>query len=215
MNIKRFIQITSDGIWHNNAGVVQLLGLCPLLGVSATAVNGIGLGLATICVLIISNLAVSMLRNIVPPQIRIPVFIIIIATAVTIIELLMQAFLYNLYTVLGIFLPLITTNCAIIGRAEGFAAKNPVFDALIDALAVGIGFLLVLFLLGAMRELIGQGTLFSGAELLFGNKASSWQLQFSTDYRGFLLAVLPPGAFIGMGLMVACKNIIDAKYNAK
>lgn len=211
MNKARFNKITIDGLWTNNAGLVQLLGLCPLLGVTGTVINGLGLGLATIFVLMVSNLVVSMIRNVIKSEIRIPVFVMIIAASVTVVELLMQAYLYNLYVVLGIFLPLITTNCAIIGRAEAFAAKNPVLDSVWDGFIVGLGFAVVLVLLGALRESLGLGTLFSGSELLFGEHAKNWTIELASNYDGFLLAVLPPGAFIGLGLLVALKNTIDAQ----
>lgn len=204
-----FKKITSDGFWNNNAGLVQLLGLCPLLGVTGTLINGLGLGLATTFVLLASNISVSMIRNVVKPEVRIPVFVLIIAATVTVVELLMQAFMYNLYTVLGIFLPLITTNCAIIGRAEAFAAKNNVAASALDGLTMGIGFTAVLVVLGGMRESIGQGTLFSGSHLMFGEAAQSWTITLVENYDGFLLAILPPGAFIGMGLLIALKNFID------
>ncbi|PIE36656.1 MAG: electron transport complex subunit RsxE [Gammaproteobacteria bacterium] len=210
-----FKKITTDGFWNNNAGLVQLLGLCPLLGVTNTLINGLGLGLATCLVLLISNISVSLIRNTIKDEVRIPVFVIIIAAAVTIVELLMQAFVYNLYTVLGIFLPLITTNCAIIGRAEAFAAKNNIATSALDGLSMGLGFTAVLVVLGALRESIGQGTLFSGAHLLLGEGAKNWTITLVEHYDGFLLAILPPGAFIGMGLLIALKNLIDQGVAAR
>lgn len=210
-----FRKITADGFWSNNPGLVQLLGLCPLLGITGTLVNGLGLGLATTFVLLASNISVSLIRNVVRDEIRIPVFVLIIAATVTMVELLMQAFLYNLYTVLGIFLPLITTNCAIIGRAEAFAAKNNIGAAALDGVSMGLGFTAVLVTLGAMREIIGKGTLLSGSQLMFGEGARDWVITFSNSYDGFLLAVLPPGAFIGMGLLIALKNIIDKRMAAR
>lgn len=203
-------KIVKDGLWDNNAGLVQLLGLCPLLATSATMINGLGMGLATILVLTLSNLAVSAIRNVVRSEIRIPVFVMVIAAFVTITELLMKAFMLELYSVLGLFIPLIVTNCAIIGRAEAFAAKNPIPKAAVDGFMMGLGFTLVLVALGALREAIGSGTLFSGAHLLFGEMARDWQINlFGDDYKGFLLAILPPGAFIGLGLIIAVKNVID------
>jgi len=203
--------ITHNGLWNNNPALVQLLGLCPLLAVTGTLINGLGLGLATTLTLIISNVTVSSIRHLVRPEVRIPVFVLVIASAVTIIELSMNAFFHELYNVLGIFIPLIVTNCAIIGRAEAFASKNPVDRAFLDGLAMGIGFTLVLMALGAMREIIGQGTLLSQAHLMFGSIASDWTLTLIDNYRGFLLAILPPGAFIGLGLLIALKNMIDAR----
>lgn len=204
-------QIIQDGLWSNNPGLVQLLGLCPLLAVTNTVINGLGLGLATILTLVASNGIISLLRNQIPDEARLPVFVMIIASIVTIIELSMNAWFHELYLILGIFIPLIVTNCAIIGRAEAFAARNSVGPALLDGLMMGLGFTAVLVLLGAMRELIGQGTLFSQAYLMFGEAARGFTLTVIEDYRGFLMALLPPGAFIGLGLIVALKNIIDIK----
>ncbi|MEA5444796.1 electron transport complex subunit E [Gammaproteobacteria bacterium AB-CW1] len=202
--------IAREGLWTNNPGLVQLLGLCPLLAVTGTTINGLGLGIATTIVLIGSNLAVSFIRHAVHPEIRIPVFVMIIASLVTAVELAMNAFFHDLYRVLGIFIPLIVTNCTIIGRAEAFASRNPVPRAFVDGLAMGLGFTAVLVVLGAMRELLGQGTLLAGAEMMFG-AAVDLTLQPIPAYDGLLLAVLPPGAFIGLGLLVAAKNWIDAR----
>jgi electron transport complex protein RnfE len=202
--------IIRDGLWTNNTGLVQLLGLCPLLAVTNTFINGLGLGLATTLTLVASNSIVSAIRNIVRKEIRIPVFVLVIASIVTAIELTMSAFFHELYKILGIFIPLIVTNCAIIGRAEAFASKQPVGKAFVDGLSMGIGFTLVLVTLGGLREIIGKGTLFSQAHLMFGESGRSLTLTFAEDYTGFLLAVLPPGAFIGLGLLIALKNIIDS-----
>ncbi len=207
--------LTIEGLWKNNPALVQLLGLCPLLAVTATVINGLGLGLATTLVLVGSNITVSLVRNIVRNEIRIPVFVMVIAGFVTVVQLLMNAFTYELYLTLGIFIPLIVTNCAIIGRAEAFASKNPVLPAALDGLMMGAGFTAVLMLLGAMREALGSGTLLSGADRLFGSIETNWTITlFDTD-QPFLLAILPPGAFIGMGLLIALKNVIDARMAAK
>jgi len=203
--------IIRDGLWKNNPALVQLLGLCPLLAVSNTAINGLGLGLATILTLVASNGLVSLLRHQIPEQARLPVFMLIIASIVTIIELAMNAWFHELYLILGIFIPLIVTNCAITGRAEAFASRNPVGPALVDGLMMGLGFTAVLVLLGSMREVIGQGTLFSEAYLMFGESARNFTIVIIDDYRGFLMALLPPGAFIGLGLIVAAKNMLDAR----
>jgi electron transport complex protein RnfE len=203
--------IIKDGLWKNNPALVQLLGLCPLLAVTNTTVNGLGLGIATIATLLASNGLISLLRHHIPDEARLPVFMMIIASIVTIIELSMNAWFHELFLILGIFIPLIVTNCAIIGRAEAFAARNSVGPALLDGLMMGIGFTAVLVLLGGMRELIGQGTLFAQAELLFGEVGRSLSIVVFEDYRGFLMALLPPGAFIGLGLIVALKNVIDAR----
>ena len=201
--------LANKGLWSNNVALVQLLGLCPLLAVSASVVNALGLGLDTLLVLIGSNACVSLIRNVVSKEIRVPVFVMIIAALVTSVELLMQALAYELYQTLGIFVALIVTNCAILGRAEAFAAKQPLLPSLWDGLMQGLGFTLVLVLLGAIREILSQGTLFAQMDLLFGPLAASWTLTLLPDYRGFLLAALPPGAFIGLGLLIAGKNYFD------
>ncbi len=207
--------IIREGLWKNNPALVQLLGLCPLLAVSNTVVNGLGLGIATIITLVASNGLVSLLRKQIPDEARLPVFVLIIASIVTAIELSMNAWFHELYLILGIFIPLIVTNCAITGRAEAFAARNPVGPALMDGLMMGLGFAAVLVLLGAMRELIGLGTLFSEAHLMFGEAARGFSIVVFDEYRGFLMALLPPGAFIGLGLIVALKNVIDARQQSK
>ena len=207
--------LSKNGLWNNNPALVQLLGLCPLLAVTGTVVNAIGLGIATMMVLIMSNLSVSLIRNFVNDAIRLPAFVMIIASLVTCAELLMKAFTYELYQILGIFIPLIVTNCAILGRADAYASKNnPVFAA-IDGFIMGLGFLIVLMLLGAMRELIGQGTLFADMQLIFGESASAWKITFIGDYSNFLFAILPPGAFVGVGLIIALKNVIDDKIEKR
>lgn len=202
--------IARNGLWSNNAGLVQLLGLCPLLAVTGTVINGLGLGLATTLTLVASNLSVSLIRNVMRPEIRIPVFVLIIAAIVTAIELAMNAYFHQLYLILGIFIPLIVTNCSIIGRAEAFASKNRPLPAVMDGLMMGAGFTLVLVALGGLREAAGQGTLLAQAELMFGQAAANLEVTLVDEYRGFLLAVLPPGAFIGMGLLIALKNAVDA-----
>lgn len=203
----RVAEVVKTGLWTNNAGLVQLLGLCPLLAVSTSFVNGLGLGIATTLVLLASNVTVSMIREFVRPEIRIPVFVLVIASFVTAVELAMNAWFHELFRVLGIFIPLIVTNCAIIGRAEAFASRQPPALAALDGLAMGLGFTGVLVTLGAARELIGQGTLFAGAHMMFGAGAGALELRLLDG--GFLLALLPPGAFIGLGLLVAVKNLVD------
>jgi len=210
-----YASIVRNGLWTNNPGLVQLLGLCPLLAVTTNAVNGLGLGLATALTLVASNVSVSLIRRVVRPEVRIPVFVLVIAAIVTVIELAMNAYLHELYLVLGIFIPLIVTNCNIIGRAEAFASKHDPGRALVDGLMMGMGFLLVLVALGALRELVGQGTLLSQAHMMFGETARGWTLHVIEDYRGFLLAILPPGAFIGLGLIIALKNIIDGRQQRR
>ncbi|MDD3447744.1 MAG: electron transport complex subunit E [Gammaproteobacteria bacterium] len=207
--------IVRNGFWDNNPGLVQLLGLCPLLAVTTNVVNGLGLGLATVAVLVLSNITVSLIRSLVPQEVRIPVFVLVIASFVTAVELTMNAFFHDLYKILGIFIPLIVTNCVIIGRAEAFASKNRFRFALADGLAMGFGFTAVLVLLGGMRELLGQGTLLAQAHLMFGEAARGMTLHVFENYRGFLLAILPPGAFLGMGLLIALKNSIDGRLAAR
>ncbi|MCR8923924.1 electron transport complex subunit E [Dasania sp. GY-MA-18] len=208
-------EISFNGLWKNNPAIVQLLGLCPLLAVTGTVINGIGMGLATTFVLVTSNVCVSLIRNITSNAIRLPAFVMIIAMAVTCIELLMQAYAYELFQILGIFLPLITTNCVILGRADAFASKNPIAPALIDGLMMGLGFSLILILLGALREVIGTGAIFANMDLLFGAAASEWKIVLFENYRQFLVAILPPGAFIFTGLLIAAKNVIDANIKRR
>ena len=204
-------KITNNGLWHNNPALIQLLGLCPLLAVSSTFINALGLGIATTLVMIGSNVTVSLVRDQIKQELRIPVFVLIIASFVTVVELMMNAYLHELYKILGIFIPLIVTNCVIIARAEAFAAKNNVKASFVDGLTMGLGFTAVLLLLGGMREIIGQGTLFSQAHLMFGEGFRELQFVLIDDYSGFLLAVLPPGAFIGLGFLIAAKNVIEAR----
>jgi electron transport complex protein RnfE len=195
-----------NGLDKQNPGVVQLLGLCPLLAISSSVVNALSLGLATTLVMAASSGAVSGVRNFVPHEIRIPVFVLIIAALVTVIDLAMNAFVHPLYLVLGIFIPLITTNCIVLARADAFAAKNRPLHGVIDAVAMGLGLTLVLVVLGAIRELAGHGTLLSGIDLVFGESAKQMVLHVLPDYQGFLLAILPPGAFIVLGLLIAGNN---------
>jgi electron transport complex protein RnfE len=205
-NQSKNTRIWRDGLWDNNPGLVQLLGLCPLLAVTNTAVNGLGLGMATVLVLVCSNLAVSLLRGSLAAEVRIPAFVLIIATLVTVIDLSLQAWLTELSRTLGIFIPLIVTNCTILARAEAFASRQAPVAAVQDGLAQGLGFALVLFALGAGREIIGEGTLFAGADLLLGSWAQVLMIQLLPKDFGFLLAMLPPGAFIGLGLLIALRQ---------
>ena len=215
MNEPTYSHILKQGLWHNNAGLVQLLGLCPLLAITTTVVNGLGLGLATTLTLVASNVTVSLIRKLVRPEVRIPVFVLVIASVVTIIELAMNAWLHDLYKILGIFIPLIVTNCAIIGRAESFASRHSIDRALLDGLAMGIGFTLVLVTLGGMRELIGQGTLLAQAHLMFGAVGDSLTITVIDDFRGFLRAIRPPGACLGLGLRIAGMNVINARLEQR
>ncbi|MFW2406044.1 MAG: electron transport complex subunit E [Gammaproteobacteria bacterium] len=203
-----------NGLWQENPGIVQLLGLCPLLAVSNTLINGLGLGIATIAVMCMTNLLVSLTRGVTHHDLRLPTFVLVIATFVTLIELLFKAWLFDLHLALGIFLPLIVTNCVILGRAEAFASRQPPLPAFMDGLAHGLGFAWVLVLLGGVRELVGYGTLLRNAEFLFGPGAANWQLQIGAAPSGLLLAILPPGAFIGLGLLVATRNRLHADRSA-
>ncbi|PCK09931.1 MAG: electron transport complex subunit RsxE [Alteromonadaceae bacterium] len=209
--MNEYKEISFNGLWKNNPALVQLLGLCPLLAVSGSVVNALGLGLATLLVLVGSNISVSLIRNAVSDAVKLPAFVMIIASFTTCTELLMQAFTYELYQILGIFIPLIVTNCAILGRADAFACKNKLIPSILDGFAMGLGFMLVLVAIGAIREILGTGIIFGNMHLLFGEAARSWQISlFGENYKGFLIAILPPGAFLVTGLLIAVKNIIDA-----
>ena len=204
-----FKTIAGNGVWKQNSSIAQILGLCPLLAVTTNAVNGVMLSLATILVMAISNLAVSSLRNFIPHEIRIPVFILIVAALVTVVDLLFNANLHELYLVLGIFIPLIVTNCIVLARVEAFAAKNPPLQSTLDGIFMGVGMLWTLALLGAMRELLGAGTLFGGIDMVFPSLHPIQLLP--EDFPNLLLAMLPPGAFILLGCMIAWKNWMDAR----
>ncbi|MEI7344308.1 electron transport complex subunit E [Dickeya chrysanthemi] len=204
-------ELARQGLWKNNSALVQLLGLCPLLAVSSTATNAIGLGLATTLVLVCTNIAVSALRRWVPGEIRIPIYVMLIASVVTIVQMLINAYAYGLYQSLGIFIPLIVTNCIVIGRAEAFASKNTVVLSALDGLFMGLGATSALFVLGAMREILGNGTLFDGADLLLGSWARLLRVEVVHMDSPFLLMILPPGAFIGLGMMLAVKYVIDER----
>ncbi|MDO4642477.1 MAG: electron transport complex subunit E [Cardiobacteriaceae bacterium] len=198
----------TNGLWHNNPALVQILGLCPLLATSTDVINALGLGVATIFVLTLSNVLVAATRHWLRPEIRIPVFVLLIASAVTVVEILIQAFAYPLYQSLGIYLALIVTNCVIIARAEAYAAKNPILPAAIDGIAMGGGFGLVLIILGAMREILANGTLLAGADRIFG-AGTNWTIHIHHSEQHFILAALPPGAFFCYGLLIAGKNAIN------
>lgn len=216
MNPVNYKEISVNGLWTNNPALVQLLGLCPLLAVTGSVVNALGLGLATMLVLVGSNVAVSLIRSAVSDAVRLPAFVMIIAAFTTCTELLMQAFTFELYQILGIFIPLIVTNCAILGRADAFASKNKIMPSAIDGLMMATGFLGVLLAIGAIREVIGSGTLLANMHLLLGEDTRDWQISvFGEQYKGFLVAVLPPGAFLVAGLLIALKNIIDARLETR
>ena len=206
-----YSKIVRDGIWDNNIVLSQMLALCPLLAVTGTATNGLGMGLATTAVLIASNFIVSVSRGMITPEVRIPVFVLLIASIVTLVDMFMNAYLHELYKVLGLFIPLIVTNCAILGRAESFAFRQPMPASVLDGLMTGLGFTLALFILGATREILGSGTLFANASLMFGQVFSVIELTIIPNYRGFLLMILPPGAFIALGFILAGKRVLDVR----
>ncbi|HAU14570.1 MAG: electron transport complex subunit RsxE [Pseudomonadales bacterium] len=204
-----YSQIFRDGLWDNNVAMGQMLGLCPLLAVTTSATNGLGMGIASLAVLLLTNTLISLIRGIVTPQVRIPVFIVLIASAVTLVDMAINAWLHELYKVLGLFIALIVTNCAIFGRAESFASKNAVLPAMADALAMGIGFTWVLVAIGGMREILGSGTLFAHASLLLGESFTWLEMTIIPDFSGILLSILPPGAFMALGFLIAIKRLID------
>ena len=204
-------EIVENGLWKQNPGLVQLLGLCPTLAVTSTVVNGVSLGLATALVMAGASGAVAAVRNFVPAEIRIPVFILIIAVLVTVIQLTMNAYMLGLYQVLGIFVPLIVVNCIVLGRAEAFASRNPVPASMLDGFVMGLGLTFALALLGGLREIAGRGTLFSGLDLALGDWAKDWVIHVIPGYPGFLVAMLPPGAFIGLGLLIAGHNWVTRR----
>lgn len=213
MDFQAYRDIAWNGIWKQNTGVVQILGLCPILAVSNNIVNAVSLGLATILVMALANLAIAALRNFIPYEIRIPVFILIIAALTTVVDLAFNAYLHQLYLVLGIFIPLIVTNCIVLARVEAFAAKNEPGSSTVDGIAMGIGLTLVLAVLGAMREVVGSGTLLSGIDMIIPG-AQPFTL-FGDDYPGFLVAILPPGAFFALGCLIAGRNWLEARKLAR
>jgi len=203
--------IVKDGIWNNNVVMSQMLALCPLLAVTGTATNGLGMGLATIVVMIVASTIISMSKGIITQEVRIPVFVLLIAGIVTLVDMYINAYMHELYKVLGLFIPLIVTNCAILGRVESFASRNEILPSMTDGLMMGIGFTLILVVLGATREITGSGTLFANASLLLGESFSFLEITLIEDYKGFLLMILPPGAFIALGFILAGKRVIDRK----
>lgn len=215
MTAQEFRDIFYNGLWKQNAGVVQLLGLCPLLAISSSVVNALSLGLATTLVMALSGSAVAAIREFISNEARIPIYVLLIAVLVTVVQLLMNAYLYALYMVLGIFIPLIVTNCIILARAESFASKNGVLASALDGIAMGLGLTAVLVVLGGIREIFGHGTLLSGIDLVFGEAAKPWVITVVPDYHGFLLAVLPPGAFITLGLLIAMRNWLNLRAERK
>lgn len=189
------LSIFTNGLLKENPTLVLLLGMCPTLGTTSSAMNGMGMGLATTFVLLCSNMVISAIKNLIPDKVRIPAFIVVIATFTTVIQLLVQAYVPALYASLGIFLPLIVVNCIVLGRAEAFASKNGIFSSALDGLGMGLGFTISLTILGSIREFLGKGSIFEGSI-------------FPSEY-GALAFILAPGAFIALGLMIAAKNALS------
>jgi electron transport complex protein RnfE len=207
-------KITRDGLWDNNVVFTQNLALCPLLAVTGTATNALGMGIATTFVMVGSNGLVSLARHLIPPEIRIPIFVLLIAALVTLVDLFLNAWLHELHKVLGLFIPLIVTNCVILGRAEAFASKQPVMPSLWDGFMMGAGFTLAMVALGAIREISSAGTLFANASVLLGESFRFMEVTLLPEYKGFLLTALPPGGFIVLGFLVAVKRTIDERIKA-
>ena len=204
-----YARISRESLWDNNIVFAQILGMCPTMAVTSSATNGLGMGLATTAVLLTSNMIISAIRNIVSEEVRIPVYIVIIATLVTLVDVSINAWAHDLYKVLGLYIALIVANCAVLGRAEAFAAKNPILPSGMDGLMMGLGFTFALTTIGAVREIIGAGTLFADAHLLLGQAFSFMELKIIPDYKGFLLMILPPGGFLVLGFLIAAKRVID------
>lgn len=203
------------GLWKNNSALVQLLGLCPLLAVTSTATNALGLGLATTLVLTCTNSGISLSRRWVPSEIRIPIYVMIIAAVVSCVQMLINAYAYGLYQSLGIFIPLIVTNCIVVGRAEAVASKSSIPLSALDGMAIGLGATSVMVVLGSIREIIGNGTIFNGADQLLGPWAKVMRIEVFHFDSPMLLAMLPPGAFIGLGMLLAAKYLIDNKMKQR
>ena len=194
-----------DGLWTKNPALIQLLGICPLLAITTTLVNGLALGIATTMVLICTNSIVSLIRHTLLPSVRILIFVMIISSLVTTIDLLTNAFFHELHGVLGLFIPLIITNCTILAQAESVASRNSIGKCIISGCSAGLGFTAVLLLLGGLREIIGRGSLFSGIDMLLGDSATDSFIKFPFD--GALVAILPPGAFFGLAILIALRNL--------
>ncbi len=211
----RAMAILKDGLWTNNVTLSQKLALCPLLAVTSTATNGLGMGIATTAVLVMTNVAISLVRGVITPQVRIPAFILVIAGIVTLVDMAINAYAHELYKVLGLFIPLIVTNCVILGRAEAFASRNgPAYSAA-DGLGMGMGFTAALTGIGAIREVLGSGTLFANASLMLGAPMAFLETTVISDYKGFLLMILPPGGFLVLGFALAAKRIFDTRASRR
>lgn len=211
----KLFQVFKDGLWSQNVVFAQMLALCPTMAVTTSGTNGLGMGLATTAVLVVSNVLVALIRDFVSPQVRIPIFVVLIATLVTLVDMALNAWLHDLYKVLGLFIALIVVNCAILGRAEAFASKSPVLASALDGLGMGLGFTLALVLIGLLRELLGGGTLFAQASLLLGGGFAFLETAVIPDYGGVLLMILPPGGFLVLGCLLALKRVTDARLAAR
>lgn len=207
-----YSRIARDGLWDNNVVFAQMLALCPTLAVTGSATNGLGMGLATTAVLVISNMLISALRQFISAEVRIPVYVVFIATLVTLVDMSLNAWVHDLYKVLGLFIALIVVNCAILGRAESYASKNAVASSAMDGLMMGLGFTFALVLIGAVREVLGSGTLFAQAHLLLGPSFAFLETTLIPEYKGFLLMILPPGGFLVVGCLLAGKRVLDARF---
>jgi electron transport complex protein RnfE len=206
-----YTRIVRDGLWDNNGVFSMLLGMCPAMAMTTSATNGFGMGLATAAVMAASSLLVATFRNSISQEVRIPVFILIVATMVTLVDLAMNAWMHELYKVLGLFIPLIVSNCLPLARLEAFAAKAPIVPAFVDGLCMGLGFTIALTAIGAVREIIGSGTLFADASLLLGPSFKFMELRLLPTSMGVLMMILPPGGFLVTGLMVVCKRLLDLR----
>ena len=212
---EKYARITRDGLWNNNVVFAQMLALCPTLAVTSSATNGLGMGLATTAVLVVSNMVISSVRHLVSAEVRIPVYIVLIATLVTLLDMSLNAWVHELYKVLGLFIALIVVNCAILGRAEAFASKSNIPDSALDGLMMGLGFTASLVVIGGVREIFGSGTLFANAHLLLGPAFSFLETTVIPEYKGYLLMILPPGGFMVVGLLLAAKRVLDQRRAEK
>ena len=210
---QNYLHITREGLWDNNVVFVKMLALCPTMAVTSTATHGLGMGLATMTVLIISNWLISAVRHWVSPEVRIPVYVVFIATLVTLVDMSLNAWAHELYKVLGLFIALIVVNCAILGRAEAFASKAGMVAAIVDGLMMGLGFTLALVTIGAVREILGSGTLFAEAHLLLGEVFAFLEINLIPEYKGFLLMLLPPGGFLTLGFLLAGKRVLKTRLS--
>jgi len=211
MTTNSYTQVMRDGLWDNNIIFTQMLALCPLMALTSTATNGLGMGLATMLVLILTNTIISMVRKVISPEVRIPVFVLLIAAVVTVVDMVINAWMHELHKVLGLFLPLIVTNCAILGRAESFASRNSVSRSMMDGFSMGLGFTIALTFLGIVREITASGTVFAQASSLLGNHFSFLETTLIPHYRGFLLMMLPPGGFLALGFVLAGKRLLTKR----